>query len=157
MDFRLNEAGRWVAAIVMAAAVFLASGFLVGAELEQPTSYLVAGLMSMYLLASSYMCLRLVSWLCSRKTPSRVLVVLATAGFLLAISWSVFGAYFGIAARLGYESKEHLGIEIFVRQTLRIHLGSIPMLCALLVKKEGRFDLVASLFIAALIMIFAIF
>ncbi|MFK3650440.1 hypothetical protein ACI2IY_18685 [Lysobacter enzymogenes] len=156
MDFRLNEPGRWVAAIVIAASVFLVSGFLVEAELRQSTSYLVAGLMSMYLLASSYVCLRLASWLCGRKTSSRVLVVLSVGGFLLAISWSVFGAYFVMAARLGYESKEHLGIEIFVREALRIHLGLTPMLCAVLVKKEGRVDLVASLVVAALIMLFAI-
>ena len=141
----------------MAASVFLMSAFLVGAEFKQSTSYLFAGLLPVYLMVSSYMSLRFVNWLDARKAFSRLLAVLTSAGLLLTLSWVVFGAYFVTAARLGYESTEHLGLEILVRKALQVQIGLIPLLCALLVRKEGKIDLVVSLIVAVLIMVIAIF
>lgn len=90
--------------------------FLTKAEFNQPTSYLLLGLVPVYVLASSYACLRLVSWLSGRKMFSGIVAVLASAGFLLVTSWVVFGAYFYLAGRLGYESAEHLRLDAFLRK-----------------------------------------
>lgn len=157
MGFRLNEVSCWIVSVVVAALIFTADTFLAGAEFKRPINYILAGLVSVYLLTSTHVCLRLIGWLSARKALSRVLVVVVTTALLLALSWSVFGAYFFATAKLGYESTEHLRLDIFVRQALQIQVGSVPLLCALLVKKEGGIDLIAAVVVAAFIMIVANF
>jgi len=151
MAYRLTHTGRGIASAFIATLLPIAAVVIIGEEFRRPLSYLVFGLLWAYIFSSSYLCLRMTKGLDGRRASGKTVAVLVSAALALAMSWVIFGAYFYITARLGFESVEHLKIDLALKLMLHLQIALLSLLCGFLAPQRNRSDLVVSLFLWALI------
>jgi hypothetical protein len=156
MDSRLTEKNASIGALIFAVLTLMAGVFSAKSNLGQTTVILFLGLMCVYTFASNYICLRMVGFLSGRRYFNRVTIVFVVAALLLAMSWIVFGAYFQLVRGGGFESAEHLVVDVLMRTILRIQVAAMPLFCAF-IARGGWWDLMVSICVAVLIIIFTIF
>lgn len=112
---------------------------------------LILGLLPAYLVLSSYVVLRLVSWIDSRRSRFGKLVgVVVSMMLLLTVSWAVVGRHFHLLAEQGLMSEDHLAVDFFIRAALQVRQSIV----ILGVRGGGKGDLVAALLIAGVLAIF---
>ncbi len=152
MAFHLNNKLCWCLAVASAAITSTLAIWPVVKDAGSQSFALLLGLLPAYLVLSSYLGFRLISWIDSREMKfGKVAGVVLSMLFLLAVSWAVFGRYFYLSAAHGLQSEDQLTADFVLRRAMQVQQMIVVLLSLIGIKKGGTIDLVISLLMAGVL------
>lgn len=145
----LDDKLCWGLAVAAAAVASALAIWPVAKDAGSQSFALLWGLLPAYLVLSSYLGIRLISWIDSKGLKfGKVAGVVLPLLFLLAISWLVFGRHFYLSAVHGLQSADQMTTDFVLRKALQVQQVIVVVLSILGIKRGGTVDLVTSLLMA---------
>lgn len=154
MAFLSSDRKCWSLAVAASALSCAVAIWPVASDPAIQSNALLFGLLPTYILLSTYLCLRLITWVDSKEIKlKKTLTLVLSIILVLGMSWIVFGRYFYLST-YGVQSVDQLSSDFAIRRALQVQKLMVALLSILCTRRSNIPDLLGSLLMTIVLAIF---